>query len=618
MKKLLLLLISVEASMILMGTSLKISDSGFPGKSFSPGEKPDTVISNLPISVDAFHLEIIPPSSGVQFYKEGLVFLGSTKSESKMVWDHLSFGNIDARYGNIKDTLLSDITLFSPSSVFNYPCEALTFSSDYNTMYLTRYSKKDGSEKIYQAKFTPGGSKGGSWSIDENPVDFCSDNAVYSHPALSDDGKIMIFSSNRSGSLGGFDLFVSQNKGGKWSDPVNLGDAVNTKGDELYPFLDSENNLFFSSDGLMGYGGLDVFVCRFKGNTWERPVNLGLPVNTINDDVAFTLNRKSGKSGFYTIKQGAGKKSVQLYKISLNKYTGNGTFSTLSQYFTNPSITNVAVIVTEPAVQATDRKQETAKAPEPGKGNVIYRVQFMTSFNPKTRSQLGVNGKNYNVFEYLYSGAYRLCIGEFNSYQSAKDLQTILVRDEYPRATVVAFINNVISNDPELYKETKTNTASQLTQEKPAVTEQTPPVKQAETKTIPVVADNTKPVVKTEEAVKKEPVKTEPQQPVTAVKTETAKPAATETEVKKDVIIYRVQIVTNSTKKGSYKLTLESRTYDTYEYLYQGTYKTCVGEYTTLTPAKDLQNICRRSGYPQAFVVVFKNNVRTNDPALFR
>jgi len=56
----------------------------------------------------------------------------------------------------------------------------------------------------------------------------------------------------------------------------------------------------------------------------------------------------------------------------------------------------------------------------------------------------------------------------------------------------------------------------------------------------------------------------------------------------------------------------------TYEYLYNGGYRTCVGEYSTLTPAKELQNLCRKSGYPQAFVVAFKNNIRTTDPALFK
>ena len=617
MKRLLGTLIFLEAAMIIMGTALRSNGLASPVSSYSASSVPDTVISNLPINVMAFPLEILPPSSGVQFYRSGIVFLGSSKSESRMIWDQLSFGNTDARTANItKDTVLTDIAPFSSASVFNYPCEALTFSSDFNTMFLTKFSGKDGSEKIYQARYSTVAGKGGSWIVDDNPVDFCSENAVYTHPTLSVDGKILIFASNKSGSRGGFDLFVTQNKNGKWSDPVNLGDAVNTKDDELYPFLDSENNLYYSSSGLIGYGGFDIFVCRFKGNTWEKPVNLGLPVNTSNDDVSFTMNRENGKNAFYTVKEGAGKKSVKLYKISMNKPSGNTAFSTLSQYFTNPVTSNVAVIVTEPAVQATDRKQETAKVSEASKGNVIYRVQFMTSFNPKTRSQVTVNGKDYSVYEYLYSGAYRLCIGEFSNYKSAKELQTVMQRDEFPRATVIAFINNVVSNDPELYKETKN--ATQTVQEKPAANEQIAQVKPAETKINQDVSEKTKPVVKNEEPVKKEIQKTETAQQAAPAKTEVAKPVAPVAEVKKDVIVYRVQILSNGVRKGSYKLGIEGKQFDTFEYFYAGTYKVCVGEFSTLTPAKDLQNACRRAGYPQAFVVVFKNNVRTNDPVYFK
>jgi hypothetical protein len=73
---------------------------------------------------------------------------------------------------------------------------------------------------------------------------------------------MMIFASDRNGSLGGFDLFISRKEGEAWSAPENIGRLINTKSDELHPFLDNSDNLYFSSCGHPGYGGYDIFVSR--------------------------------------------------------------------------------------------------------------------------------------------------------------------------------------------------------------------------------------------------------------------------------------------------------------------------------------------------------------------
>ncbi|MCU0474400.1 MAG: hypothetical protein MUC93_13730 [Bacteroidales bacterium] len=613
------------ASMIFMESFTNVSDkNGSNMFIHNPGD-PDTTINNQPVIVKAFNLNIIPPSSGVRFFKDGIVYLGSSKSESKMTPSHLSFGKIDARYGVLKDTIIESSSLFSPSLSFPYPCEAVTFNSDFSTMYFTKYSLKDGAEKIYQANFSGGTGEQGVWTVDENPVSFCSDQSTYTHPALSADGKIMIFASNRTGSVGGLDLFVTQFKGGKWSDPVNLGDAVNSKSNELYPFLDTENNLYFSSDGIMGYGGYDIFVCKFKSDTWEKPINLASPVNTKFDDVAFTLDRKDGKSAFYTVKQEYGKGPVQLYRITLNRISSPGNVSTLSQYFTSPAISHIVMIVTEPAVQATDKKPETIKQKISASDNIIYRVQFMTSFNPRTRPQIALDGKDYNVFEYLYSGAYRLCVGEFSTISPAIELRNRLIQNDYPQATVIVFRNNVRSFDPELLEE-QAVPGPVATVEKPVIEPETqarPAVKVTEEakKEIPVPevkkTEPVKPAVKEPETKKPEIAKTVITEPETR-KVEPVKTAIPETVEKKDIVVYRVQIITSTSTKGSYKITINNKDYSTFEYNYAGAYRTCVGDYSTLTPAKELQNICRKYGYPQAFVVAFKNNVRSTDPALFK
>ena len=596
---------------ILMSFVYPVTDSGY---SLSAADlfSTDTASARLWIKVDTFDLTILPPSSGVRFYRDGIVFLSSSKFEEKTTGNHLSFGMPDTRYAGISNRAVENPKAFSSSSAFPFPSEAFTFSSDYSKMYFTKSSGRRGPEKIYMATYSGGTDGNGNWTADDDPVSFCTGNSIYTHPALSVDGKIMVFASDKPGSFGGMDLYATVEKGGVWSEPVNLGDAVNSSFNEMYPFLDADNNLYFSSDNIQGFGGYDVYVCKFKSNTWEKPINLSDPVNTVFDDVAFSISRKDGKSAFFTIKRDiSGKKEMKLCRITMREDRPNDIL-TLSQFFTRPDITQMVILALEPAVQATDEAQPQVAEPTGGKDVVMYRVQFMTSFNPRTRSQITVDGKAYDVSEYLYSGAYRLCVGEFSTPAPAVDLQNLLMKNGYPQAFVLVFKNGVMSLDPELLRGLPAPVVDEDEEEEvvqPPVKEAGPPAEQvAEQK---AVEENAAEVKKTEEIkpVQKEVVqKPEPQKPVVT-------PPPSE---KKDVIVYRVQILSNSTSKGSYKINIANKQYDTFEYFYVGAYRTCVGEFNTLSEAASFQKVCRSSGHGQAFVVAFKNGTRSTDPALFK
>jgi hypothetical protein len=110
--------------------------------------------------------------------------------------------------------------------------------------------------------------------------------------------------------------------------------------------------------------------------------------------------------------------------------------------------------------------------------------------------------------------------------------------------------------------------------------------------------------------------KVNPQASSSEIKSDT-KPQATGSE-NREGIIYRVQILANTKPVGSYNITISGKSYKTFEYLYKGGYRTTVGTFTTFKEATKLLNICRQSDYPEAFVVAFKDNIRTNDPSLFR
>lgn len=600
--------------LLLIAACVFRSASAEKGNSFIP----DTLNTTGFIKVDTFNLKILPPSSGVQFYQDGIIFLASSRAGTKMLPEHVSFGQTDAVYAMVKDNIAENPKVFSVSAKFPYPTEAVTFTRDYKTMYLTKYSASEGTEKIHKASYSAGDGGQGKWTIDENPLGFCSGKAIFTHPALSADGRIMIFASNQPGSLGGMDLFITQNEGGTWSQPKNLGNAINTKANEMYPFLDSENNLFYSSDGLLGLGGYDIFVCKFRGNTWESPMNLSAPVNTQFDDVAFTMDRKDGKSAFYTIKEKAGRKSVNLLKITMSGSGGQEKLATLSRFFTNPAARNVVMLVTEPAVEATDRRA-AADRPRGKDDNIVYRVQILTSFNPKTRQIINLEGRDYSIYEYLYSGAYRLCVGEFTSIAPAIELRNKFIQNDYPQATVVVFRNNVRSFDPELLEEPAAATTTAAT-EKPKPSAPAPVIqppkeevkKEPETAKQPAAA----PVTSKPETTKTTAPATQTTPPPAQTK---PTPAATQpAAVQKDEVIYRVQFASNSAKKGSYSINIGGKNYNTWEYQYSGAWRSTVGEFKTFREAGAFQKVVRSSGYPQAFVVAFKNGVRTTDPALLK
>jgi hypothetical protein len=433
------------------------------------------------LKVDSFNLDILPPSSGIQFFKNGIVFLSNTKYEGKMLPKHVSFGSIEAYTAIVKDTSLGFHQLFSPTSSFSFPCEATTFSTDFKTMYFTKIGKKEKKEKIYRAEFKTNMKGESSWVPDENPLAFCTGNNIYTHPALSADGKILIFASDMEGSLGGTDLFIVRRDGDKWSKPENLGKEINTIQYECFPYLDKDNNLFFSSDGLTGYGGYDVFTCKFNRERWEKPKNLSRRINSENDDIAFSIDKTDGKRAFYTSRQRSGNGNMQLFKVTLIKeVAGNTPLSISYIYNGSPIASELAAVTpvekarsteTEPAktVPAEAKKASASPAsnssaakvvtiksttvlPDELKDVVVYRVQFLTTTKARKENQIIINGVSYKTYEYFYLNAYRYTIGEFTTLAPARELQNICKKSGYPEAFVAAFKNNTRSLDLTLFK----------------------------------------------------------------------------------------------------------------------------------------------------------------------
>ena len=192
---------------------------------------------------------------------------------------------------------------FSETLNSKYHEGPVTFSSDGSRIFFTRTNYANGLIKL--GKSQEGSSKlklytsvqqDGAWSkIEELP--FNNNDYSVGHPSLSRDDKSLYFVSDMPGGKGGTDIYVSRYENGKWGPPTNLGEPINTPGDELFPFVDDSGNLYFSSTGHHGMGGLDIFYVALTNGTAGQIVDhLDAPINSPMDDFGFItdINRKGG------------------------------------------------------------------------------------------------------------------------------------------------------------------------------------------------------------------------------------------------------------------------------------------------------------------------------------
>ncbi len=133
-------------------------------------------------------------------------------------------------------------------------------------------------------------------------------------PCLSPDGKRLFFTSDKPGGYGGYDLYYCEWKNSYWNEPVNAGPVINTTGNESYPFINPSGDLFFSSDGQPGLGGMDIFFSQFSGTTWFTPFHLDPPINSKYDDFGIFTDTLMNEGYFSSNRN----KSIDIYHFNTN------------------------------------------------------------------------------------------------------------------------------------------------------------------------------------------------------------------------------------------------------------------------------------------------------------
>ncbi|WP_272022315.1 OmpA family protein [Olleya namhaensis] len=240
---------------------------------------------------------------GLSFFGKDKVAFASGRNNNNpaFAWNNLPY--LDLYHATItKNGTLENITPFSDAINTDTHESSAVFSKDGKTMYFnrtnTKRTKKDENRiahiKLYSAQLI-----NDEWT-NATVLPFSSNKFSTEHPALSQDGKTLYFSSDQPDGFGGFDIYkVAINDDGTYGTPENLGSTVNTKHREQFPFISELDVLYFASDGHQGFGGLDVFRSNNVNGSYDKPVNLGASINSNLDDFAYVL-REENNQGYFS------------------------------------------------------------------------------------------------------------------------------------------------------------------------------------------------------------------------------------------------------------------------------------------------------------------------------
>jgi len=237
---------------------------------------------------------------------------------------------------------------------------AACFTPNGKYMYFTRnnyFNKKSIKDdqgtnnlKIFKAEWIDG-----QWQ-NSIPLFFSSDSYSVGHPTVSADGKKLFFTSDMPGGYGGSDIYVSEihDRGGV-KKPINLGETINTEGNEMFPFYHPlEKKLYFSSEGHLGLGQLDVFVSEKINGKYQNVTNLGEPINSGSDDFSYYLN-DLGSEGFIASNREGGVGDDDIYTFTRKRdFTLKGI---ITDKITNEPLENASVILSN------------------SKGNIVFKIE---------------------------------------------------------------------------------------------------------------------------------------------------------------------------------------------------------------------------------------------------
>lgn len=274
-------------------------------------------ITSKPVELKLTRLAELGQSFGIQYYQKGVVFSYPASKKDGKPKDYHGYNFQNLFYSDLNSNQIAATQkIFSNNLEFPYHVGAISFSHNYTRMYYTKTVKigwKRSVLKIYSATFD---EKTKDW-VKETELPF--NNSFYNcaHPAISADNKYLYYTSDKPGGLGGKDLYRVALTDSTYGITENIGKPINTPGDEMFPFIDTENNLYFSSNMHDGYGGLDVFKASLVNDKYDNIENMLLPINSSFDDFAYIINPNDKNTGF--VSSDRGNKTDNIFAINITK-----------------------------------------------------------------------------------------------------------------------------------------------------------------------------------------------------------------------------------------------------------------------------------------------------------
>ncbi len=252
--------------------------------------------------------------------RKGLIFSSDRQQGVKLLkeksgWTGRDYLNLYISEKKSDGSFAEPIQYSSKLSEVNKNTGNASLTAEGSEIFFTRNDNLLNKQNTYSLQlFSAKSGETERWK-DVEKLPFCSSNFNFMHPAVSPDGKLLFFATNRAGGFGGTDLWVSERKGGEWGKPENLGPAVNTTANEGFPFVALDGKLYFCSKGHPGYGGFDIFVTyKDENGAWQPATNLGKPINSPLDDISIYLANDQ-RSGYFTSSRSGGDDDIYLFTV---------------------------------------------------------------------------------------------------------------------------------------------------------------------------------------------------------------------------------------------------------------------------------------------------------------
>lgn len=285
---------------------------------YNPGNAFLSMYANQPgyyrlLMADSLRYEIVAEGMNTAYddfcptpYEDGVVFASQRRNRGfvnrKFAWDGSNFMDLYFVKKDRDGVLGNRVTPFEGEFNTKFHDGPVAFNADYTMAFISRNNQNRKSvrknKNVVNVKlYISTRDKGGKWS---DPVEFPYNSASYSlgHATMAPDGKTLYFASDMPGGYGQSDIWKSVLEHGAWSKPENLGPAINTGGNELFPYITSKGKLYFSSTGHLGLGGLDIMVAYTEDGA-QVVENMGYSLNSSYDDFGIVVDT-SGVHGYFS------------------------------------------------------------------------------------------------------------------------------------------------------------------------------------------------------------------------------------------------------------------------------------------------------------------------------